>query len=627
MLIKQLTILILINCVWCVVGKNTRYKRQQQDDVSITSSSGNSNKRHHQQQQGSCGSVIPFFMARNISIDAEEIDNNQGPICGGKCCNTATESQLKHHSERDFANLLGHNSKSLLGPLSRTSAMLQNHVWDLADQSQNKTLHLFAQVYQGMAGLAQPSIDTLYRDVREYVRADDVTTVTRTPDDIQKSVDRFFTELFPLAYHHQSGLTSDNFFTTKYKQCLKDNIQIISPFGDFPKEVSDTLAKSLENTRRLLEALQVGIAVLNATNHLILQEQGSASTECHLALMRMTYCSKCQGFKSTRPCSGYCLNVLRGCTSKYVNELDLPWNGYVEGIESLVMALRKSNVATASSSASNNGATSSGVDSALRNLDTQISSAIMYFMVKIGDIDRKIKMNCKIPETSPIQKDRLLENNTSVKGIFTKNGVSRSFPHFPEIQLAAFLSTISNTKGFYGDLADNLCKDPAFVELKDKECWNGERIGEYTKTVVGIAANTQKYNPEVKIVANIQQMDPKIASLVDNLRHVHHMALNTLAPNYSEADYNMQRDGVDGSGSGNGPDTDVDDDEFSRGSGSGHGPIDTDIDITGPRKTDFFDHNNVDKPDQTSSVDRGAANVPGSYIVLITLCWLIWISF
>lgn len=51
------------------------------------------------------------------------------------------------------------------------------------------------------------------------------------------------------------------------------------------------------------------------------------------------------------------------------------------------------------------------------------------------------------------------------------------------------------------------------------------------------------------------------------------MAVSSLGPNYSDADY-MQRDGVDGSGSGSGPDFEDEEreEDYMRGSGSGDGP-------------------------------------------------------
>lgn len=508
---------------------------------------------------------LSFVESRNLSFTAGRIQ--KGSVCGGQCCDDEVEAVLKQQGRRDFIALLQHNSRSLLGPINRTSAILQNHVWELAKQSENKTLHIFSQVYYSMAELSTKPIEILYRDIRDYVKIDPSDQKpTKTPSDIVASVNQFFTELFPLAYHQQTGLSSGD-FTPRYKQCLKDNMDVIAPFSDFPKQVSDSLSKSLETTRLLLEALGIGMEVLNTTHALIIDEHATTNSECHTALLKMTYCPKCLALpKHNRPCSDYCLNVMRGCLNKYVAELDLPWNVYVEGIENLINAVKKN---------SNEGGTN--VDIAIKNLDVQISSAIMYSMEKIKEIDSRVKMNCKIAEYTKTEESRTTETSATTES-FSKMRQSnvRSFSHFPTAHMSLFLSTMTKTKGFYASLADNLCREESFAEQKDKLCWNGERIAEYTKTVVDVGL-MQKYNPEVKTSPNSQHVDPKIATLVDKLRHVHYMAVKSLGPNYSDPDY-MQRDGVDGSGSGSGPDFD-EEDEYSRGSGSGHGPIDGDDEV------------------------------------------------
>ncbi|XP_030746656.1 division abnormally delayed protein-like [Sitophilus oryzae] len=451
---------------------------------------------------------------------------------------------------------------------------VSDHVWELAKQSENKTLHIFSQVYYSMAELSTKPIEILYRDIRDYVKIDPSDQKpTKTPSDIVASVNQFFTELFPLAYHQQTGLSSGDFYhkiQTFQRQygCDKNPLR-------FPKQVSDSLSKSLETTRLLLEALGIGMEVLNTTHALIIDEHATTNSECHTALLKMTYCPKCLALpKHNRPCSDYCLNVMRGCLNKYVAELDLPWNVYVEGIENLINAVKKN---------SNEGGTN--VDIAIKNLDVQISSAIMYSMEKIKEIikgfDRRlrfrVKMNCKIAEYTKTEESRTTETSATTES-FSKMRQSnvRSFSHFPTAHMSLFLSTMTKTKGFYASLADNLCREESFAEQKDKLCWNGERIAEYTKTVVDVGL-MQKYNPEVKTSPNSQHVDPKIATLVDKLRHVHYMAVKSLGPNYSDPDY-MQRDGVDGSGSGSGPDFD-EEDEYSRGSGSGHGPIDGDDEV------------------------------------------------
>lgn len=56
--------------------------------------------------------------------------------------------------------------------------------------------------------------------------------------------------------------------------------------------------------------------------------------ECSRALVRMHYCSHCRGLTLIRPCSGYCLNVMRGCLAS-LSELHNPWRQYVTVLQDL----------------------------------------------------------------------------------------------------------------------------------------------------------------------------------------------------------------------------------------------------------------------------------------------------
>lgn len=262
-----------------------------------------------------------------------------------------------------------------------------DHVAELAMQCENRTLSLFSKVYRSRSALSKDPISTLYTDIRRYVQINASQDVFSTTNiDIKASVTRFFTDLFPLAYHHYvNTLTKD--FTFEYKMCLKQHISDVQPFGDIPREISQFLSKGLEAVRLLLQALDIGIEVLNATDTLIIEDNGKNNAECHDALMKMTHCPKCLGFKgSAKPCSGYCLNVLRGCLTKYVAELESPWNGYVDGIEHLVTAMRQTN-----------NEAGVNVDAVIRSLEMRISEAILYIMGNGAEMDVRVSGRIFIP--------------------------------------------------------------------------------------------------------------------------------------------------------------------------------------------------------------------------------------
>ena len=289
-------------------------------------------------------------------------------------------------------------------------SFLSDHVTGLARQSENKTLALFSQVYQRMAILAREPIATLYADLIGYLNVikengdgdkDAATSSTATimPSitlvtadlNLEESVTTYFASLFPLVYHHAVNPHFRD-FSTDYKSCLRATISEIQPFGDVPRQLAHSVAKTMEATRVLLQALNLGAEVLNSTDTLLMTDSidtagasGSQWSQCHTALLRMSYCPTCQGLtRHVKPCSGYCLNVLRGCLTQHASELDLPWNGFVEATERLVVAVKGHD--------STPGIVLN-VEEVIRNLDTRISEAIMYAMENGPNLEKKVSLD------------------------------------------------------------------------------------------------------------------------------------------------------------------------------------------------------------------------------------------
>lgn len=230
-----------------------------------------------------------------------------------------------------------------------------------------------------MSTLSSEPIRILYSDARRYIQQNESTMFSAPSVDIKSSVMKFFTELFPLVHHHNRHIKD---FNIVYKTCLRDRIGEIQPFGDIPRQIAHSLAKSLEATRILLQSFTVGVEVLNTTE-VLLTEEGSGK-ECHDALLKMTYCPRCVGMAGqSKPCAGFCLNVLRGCLTGHVTELDSPWNGYVEGMERLVIAAKQ-----------HNNEAGVNADAVVRALETRISEAIMYAMENEQELDNRVSVIC-----------------------------------------------------------------------------------------------------------------------------------------------------------------------------------------------------------------------------------------
>ncbi|XP_063972566.1 division abnormally delayed protein [Diachasmimorpha longicaudata] len=583
---------------------------------------------------GNCEIVRPFFESKNITIDFSSIsrENVTATTCGGPCCNRLSEDQLRQQAKADFHNLIHHHSRSLQGLLATTADALRETVTTLARQSENKTLTLFEQVYLSMSLLSRPSIKALYQAMIDYVSPSNTPDTLQQPltrEMLQKRFTEFFTRLFPIAYHHAVNPRQQD-FTDKFKNCLYDAIEEIQPFGDIPKQISRSVSKSLEATRVLVQALTLGKTVLDKTDTVLFYGTSPQQTACYEALLKMTYCSKCSGHGSAvRPCSGLCTNVMRGCLTEPASQLDLAWSGYVETVERLVVAV--------------DGRTDPlglNAERAVRQLDTRISDAIMHAMENGPSLEEKVRKLCGRAELKESKMSEAPQPSDVVASFGSQSSsslLSASLEHHPaevphpnaqahrasqtqlHSQLGNFLASVVRSRTFYGTLDDAICE-----EYPERHCWNGQRIGEYTKTVVDSSLTAQKYNPEFAMALNAgtpNYGNSNTSALIDQLRHINQMVQLQLA-SAPDSGALLSDEAQDGSGSGANPnwnrgivvnsdDEDVDDD--NEASGSGMGPIkggDTPI-LTEKINTD-------DKTNKTS----GAASKINS-LILLSFVWLI----
>lgn len=186
----------------------------------------------------------------------------------------------------------------------------------LSRQSENKTLTLFNQVYRAMAAQSKSSISNLYQAMVDYVSPVNTADNLQQPltqDMLHERFAEFFQRLFPIAYHQAINPMHELDFTDNFKSCLHKNMDEIEPFGDIPKQIAQSISKSLEATRVLIQALTLGKSVLEKTDVVLFSSTTSVQQEtCYKALLRMTHCPKCRAVaRDVMPCRGFCTNVMR----------------------------------------------------------------------------------------------------------------------------------------------------------------------------------------------------------------------------------------------------------------------------------------------------------------------------
>lgn len=224
--------------------------------------------------------------------------------------------------------------------------------------SENNTNALFSDIYKRMSSQAQPLIKKMYGGLTDYLKGSDI--------DLEQTVSAFFDGLFPLVYHHSINPKLTD-FNDDYKECLQETQAEIRPFGDSPTVILALVSRSFQAARTFLDALNLGVEVINSTNHL------EIATECQQSLIKLLYCPICRGMVSVRSCNGYCMNVVRGCLANMA-EVDQPWSDYVTALEKLAASMKGGSI----------------LEDVTSSLDAKISEAIMYAMENGPELSKKV---------------------------------------------------------------------------------------------------------------------------------------------------------------------------------------------------------------------------------------------
>lgn len=137
--------------------------------------------------------------------------------------------------------------------------------------------------------------------------------------EVEKVVQQFFVDFFPIVYHHvllsgdtaatgaeASGTGKD--FRADYKKCIKHTYEDVLPFGHVPQNLARALQQSIGAAGVFLRALEHGASVLESVEQL---EESHFGAKCSSHLVKMNYCQECDGSRKVKTCHGYCLNVMR----------------------------------------------------------------------------------------------------------------------------------------------------------------------------------------------------------------------------------------------------------------------------------------------------------------------------
>ncbi|XP_051234997.1 glypican-5a [Dicentrarchus labrax] len=451
-----------------------------------------------------CDEVRKVFQLRQIGpnqlLPLSPRPGSDLQVCVSKnltCCTKKMEEKYQVAARRDIQNILQTSSSSLKFLISRSVAAFQDTFEVLMRQAENHTNVVLQESYRNMADQAVGPVQELFTDIGLFLLGSELNV-----DDL---VQRFFDALFPLVYNHliNPGLSD---ISPGYAECVRSSSRDVRPFGGAPSVLADQIARSGVSGKLLLQALHLGIEVINTTDHLQL------SRECRRALLKMHYCPHCQGLTQSKPCMGYCLNVMRGCLASMA-EIDTHWREFVRSLEGLSARMHGPQ----------------DLEQVLLGVHSLLHDAVGHAQKNGPRLSAQVHKLCGPPSRKLAQSVSIQHSSREsipFKALVRVSGDSLA------VKRRDFLNGLRFYRTYYGGLADQLCVSE-LASGDGLSCWNGtDIVKSYTLRVVGNGIKAQSTNPEVKV----KGADPVINQIIDKLKHINQLLQGKSIPKLGSLD-------------------------------------------------------------------------------------------
>ncbi|XP_048370758.1 glypican-3 [Sphaerodactylus townsendi] len=401
------------------------------------------------------------------------------------CCSRKIEEKYQAMARSNMEQLLQSASMELKFFIIQNAAVFQEAFEIVVRHARNYTNTMFRNSYRNMAAKASKFVGEFFTDISLYILGSDIN--------VNDMINEFFDSLFPLAYPHLVNPSIPD-PSLEMTECLRLARRDLKVFGNFPKIMMTQVSKSLQVTRVFLQALNLGIEVVNTTDHL------KFSKDCGRALLKMWYCPHCQDLMMAKPCAGFCNVVLQGCLASVV-EIDSYWREYLRSLEGLTKSMR-------------------GIydmEYVLLNLFSLIRDSIMY-MQKNAE-----KLAVTIGKLCSHSQQRQYRSTWYPGDLFVDKKVMRVAHVDYEETLSSrrreLITKLRMHSSFYSSLPEYICSHSSVVQ-NNTLCWNGQEIVErFSRQAIRNGAKSQLSNHEIKV----KGPEPMISQIIDKLKHINQL--------------------------------------------------------------------------------------------------------
>ncbi|XP_067313775.1 glypican-3 [Pseudorasbora parva] len=452
-----------------------------------------------------CLLMLPFSRPNTQMLDCREVRSSfqflypgmkwtpETPVSGSDlqvcqpkgltCCSRKMEERYLLIAKQNMESSLQATSAQLKVLIISNAALFQEAFDMVLRLGRNSTLTLIREEFPGLGASASGAVTQLFLDMSLYILGSDAN--------VNDMVSTFFSRLFPLTYRHLLG---NGAVTGISDECLRGAWRGTSAFGSFPKMMMTRLSRSLLATRVFLQALNLGIEVVNTTQHL------RAGRDCGRSLLKLWYCPHCQGLLEARPCRPLCVSTMGACLGGAA-EVQTHWRAYVEELGSLATAMKGEQ----------------DIEAVVLRLHVIIRQAFKQAVVAKSKVSAQVSGLCA---HAPARVSRAV-------ALSKEHGAASLVPHNrPQVNFdpdetlfgrrREFISGLRGFSQFYSGLGEALCsKEP--TALNGSLCWNGQEMtdkfpGPGLKKVHPHGSEPRQKPPE-----------PVISQIIDKLKHINQL--------------------------------------------------------------------------------------------------------
>uniref|UniRef100_A0A3Q0RLW1 Glypican 5b n=1 Tax=Amphilophus citrinellus TaxID=61819 RepID=A0A3Q0RLW1_AMPCI len=452
----------------------------------------------------SCHEVKTAYMMRQIGLILGVhflcLSDESLRVCvhpGPSCCTSKMEDSYVAAVRGETQQKMRSYSFELKYLIAGHIKAYQENFELLLSFTSNLTSTLFDSAYAALASDCRPFVFKLFSDIKRHLSGDSNSS-------LDSAVRRFYNDLFPLVYRRllnpgigHTSVHTYNSLSPSHDDCLRMTRQDVSPFGPHPRLLVSSLSRALGPGRALSRLLRLAGEVVNAT------EKVTLSRECVRGLVRMQYCSHCRGLTLIRPCTGLCINIMRGCLVG-VSELGGPWGNLVVLLQRLA--------ATLATSSNHNS-----MELALLAVRHHVNDAILHAQLHGPRITATVSKSDDVMEGMiygllyPVYTYNRLKYEMSFPLKGTRGDKSGNLKKLSR----EFEGSIQRYQWFFTELPEMLCESE--MEVEQHTCWSGQDVVEsYAGRVVGSTLKAQRENPEL----TVRNTDPILKSAKQRLEHL-----------------------------------------------------------------------------------------------------------